>query len=102
MEKKNPYELAQELLSHETVHDVQVSKERMAVVHSPESKFTEKIPVSCYEHIHNVIEDTLWETAYRNPGRNAEEHSTGGGNSPIMSLHKRNNGRSELQYHLVK
>ena len=99
---ETPYGLAQELLSHETVHDVQVSKEKMAVVHSPEDKLTEKIPESCYEHIHSVIEGTLWQTEYQNPGRNAEEHSTGGGNSPIMSLHRRNNRRSELQYHLRK
>ena len=99
---ESPYELAQELLSHETVHDVQVSKEKITVVHSPEDKLTEKIPESCYEHIHSVIEGTLWQTEYQNPGRNAEEHSTGGGNSPIMSLHRRNNGRSELQYHLRK
>jgi len=102
MGERNPYKLAQELLSHDAVHDVQVSKEKITVVHSPEDKLVEKIPEPCYEHIHSVIEDTLWQTEYKNPGRNAEVHSTQGRSSPIMSFHKRRNGRSELQYHLRK
>jgi hypothetical protein len=98
----NVYDLAQRLLKHDTVDDVQVSHRRIVVVYAPDERGVETVPQSFIDHVHNIVDDTLWEPEY-DWGVDAERHSWSSGihSNPVLGSHKQPAGY-ELQFPLVK